>query len=104
MEADVETTQGRAGDPRSSQRRAAAMMIVLRVVVLILTAILAATGLVLAVVTLLAAQWLLVAAVVLLVLGAVWAVLKGIALIRASCSGTDQERAAERERRPGSRR
>ena len=74
---------------------------ILRAFVLLLTAILAATGLVLAVVGLLAAQWLLVAVVVLLVLGAVWPVLKGIHLIRASCSGTDQERAVEKRKETG---
>ena len=83
---------------RNAQSAAA---MILRAFVLILTAILATTGLVLAVVGLLAAQWLLVAVVMLLVMGAVWAVLKGLALISASCSGTDQERAVEKRKETG---
>ena len=68
---------------------------ILRAFILVLTAILATTGLVLAVVGLLAAQWLLVAVVVLLVMGAVWAIVKGLALVSARCSGTNRKRAVE---------
>jgi uncharacterized membrane protein HdeD (DUF308 family) len=66
-------------------------MILLRAVVLILTAIVVITGLILAVVALLAAQWFAVATVTLVAMALVWAVLKGIALISARFSRTQEE-------------